>query len=245
MNMALIVNARGESCIVHDEPFGSAPLWVGYHLDRNRMEIILDNGEVYPVELTADLENDRIWFRTSKILIIRMETMTPVEGYDTSALLHLESGRPVEGYTTSFLRIESGRVCEYTNDTEFNDGSVLRDHRDGLTLALHEAPFDGNPQAVQCDGLKRELVICWPDGGRLNLQPSSVIGRNTLIESILPCTKMRVVLEQSRAEEEPPIDPQTDDREGSGPDSQTSFAQSLDPLMVMDVLVPVSLVLGE
>ena len=226
MNLGLVVNARGKICIVHDEPFGSTPLWVGYHLDRMHIEIILDNGEGYPVEWTADLEMDSYLSRISKILIIRMENKTPVEGYETS-----------------FLHLESGRVCEYSTDTEFNDGSVLRDSRDGLTLALRAAPFDGNPQAVQCDGLKRELVIYWPDGRRLNLQPSSVIGRNTLIESILPCTKMRVVLEQSRAEEEPPIDPQTDDGEGSGPDSQTPVAQNLDPLM--DVLVPVSLVLGE
>jgi hypothetical protein len=226
MNIGLVVNARGKMCIVHDEPFGSAPLWVGYHLDRNHIEIILDNGEVYPVEWTADLEMDRYLSRISKILIIRMENKTPVEGYDTS-----------------FLHLESGRACEHNNDTEFNDGSVLRNYRDGLTLALCAAPFDGIPQAVQCNGLKRELVICWSEGRRLNLQPSSVIGRNTLIESILPCTKMRVVLEQSRAEEEPPIDPQTDDVEGSGPESQTPVAQNLDPLM--DVLVPVSLVFGQ
>jgi hypothetical protein len=226
MNLGLVVNARGKMCIVHDEPFGSAPLWVGYHLDTMHIEIILDNGEVYPVEWTANLEFDRYLSRISKILIIRMENKRPVEGYDTS-----------------FLHLESGRACEYNNDTEFNDGSVLRDHRDGLTLALRAAPFDGIPQAVQCHGLKRELVICWSAGRRLNLQPSSVIGRNTLIESILPCTKMRVVLEQSRAEEEPPIDPQTDDVEGSGPESQTPVAQNLDPLM--DVLVPVSLVFGQ
>ena len=150
------------------------------------------------------MEYDRCLSRISKILIIRMDNITPVdnvtpvEGYDTLALQHLESGQPVEGYTTSFLQLESGWVCEYSNDTEFNDESVLRDHRNGLTLALRGAPFDGNPQAVQCDGLKRELVICWPDGGRLNLQPSSVIGRYTLIESILPCSKTRVVLEQCR-----------------------------------------------
>jgi hypothetical protein len=169
---------------------------------------------------------DRYLSRISKILIIRMENKIPVEGYDTS-----------------FLHLESGRACEYNDDTEFDDGSVLRNYRDGPTLALSAAPFDGIPQAVECNGLKRELVICWSEGRRLKLQPSSVTGRNTLIESIVPCIKMRVVLEQSRAEQEPRIDPQTDDVEGSGPESQTLVALNVDPLM--DVLVPVSLVFGQ
>ena len=71
MNLGLVVNARGKICIVHDGTFKQ--LWVGYHLDRMHIEIILDNGEGYPVEWTADLEMDSYLSRISKILIIRME----------------------------------------------------------------------------------------------------------------------------------------------------------------------------
>ncbi len=95
MNIGLVVNARGKLCLVHDEPFEATPLWVGYHVDKRRLEIIFDTGGTYPIDWEATEEMDAYLKKTKKILIIRMENRKPVEGYDTS-----------------FLRIENGKVTE-------------------------------------------------------------------------------------------------------------------------------------
>ncbi|MDD4616703.1 MAG: hypothetical protein PHW76_06285 [Alphaproteobacteria bacterium] len=95
MNIGLVVNARGKVCLVHDEPFEATPLWVGYHVDKKRLEIIYDTGDTYlvPWEATAEMHN--FLMKINKILIIRMENRKPVEGYDTSFLL-LKNGKFIE-----------------------------------------------------------------------------------------------------------------------------------------------------
>ena len=95
MNIGLVVNARGKLCLVHDEPFEATPLWVGYHLDRRRMEIIFDTGGTYPINWEATDEMDIYLRRVKKILIIRMEDKKPVEGFDTS-FVRMRDGRTVE-----------------------------------------------------------------------------------------------------------------------------------------------------
>ncbi len=95
MNIGLIVNARGKVCMVHDEPFEAIPLWVGYHLDRRRLEIIFDNGKTYLVDWESTDEMDAYLLKIAKVLIIRMENRKPVEGFDT-VFLRLRNGRAVE-----------------------------------------------------------------------------------------------------------------------------------------------------
>lgn len=95
MNIGLVVNARGKLCLVHDEPFEATPLWVGYHLDKRRLEIIFDTGRTYPIDWESTDEMDIYMQRVDKILIIRMENRKPVEGFDTS-FLHLRDGKTVE-----------------------------------------------------------------------------------------------------------------------------------------------------
>lgn len=95
MNIGLVINARGKLCLVHDEPFDATPLWVGYHVDRRRLEIIFDTGGTYPIDWEANDEMDGYLQKTDKILIIRMENRKPVEGYDTS-FLRLRDGRTIE-----------------------------------------------------------------------------------------------------------------------------------------------------
>lgn len=95
MNIGLVVNARGKLCLVHDEPFEATPLWVGYHIDRRRLEIIFDTGSTYPIDWEATDEMDVYLNNASKILIIRMENRKPVEGFDTS-FLRLKDGKTIE-----------------------------------------------------------------------------------------------------------------------------------------------------
>jgi len=96
VNIGLVVNARGKLCLVHDEPFEATPLWVGYHVDKRRLEIIFDTGSTYPIEWEATDEMNAYLAKTKKILIIRMENRKPVEGYDTS-FLRLKDGKTIEG----------------------------------------------------------------------------------------------------------------------------------------------------
>ena len=95
MNIGLIVNARGRLCLVHDEPFEATPLWVGYHIDKKRLEIIFDTGATYPIDWEATEEMAAYLMKTDKILIIRMENRKPVEGFDTS-FVRLEDGTTIE-----------------------------------------------------------------------------------------------------------------------------------------------------
>ncbi len=95
MNIGLVVNARGKMCLVHDEPFEATPLWVGYHIDKKRLEIIYDTGGTYPIDWEATDEMNNFLLKIDKILIIRMENKRPVEGYDTS-FLHLNAGKVIE-----------------------------------------------------------------------------------------------------------------------------------------------------
>lgn len=98
MNIGLVVNARGKLCLVHDQPFEATPLWVAYHLDTRRLEIIFDTGAKYPIDWEATDEMDGYLIKMEKILIIRMEDRKPIEGYDTS-FLHLKNGRVIESET--------------------------------------------------------------------------------------------------------------------------------------------------
>jgi len=95
MNIGLVVNSRGKMCLVHDEPFEATPLWVGYHIDRSRIEIIYDTGGTFPIDWEASEDMHKYLTKINKILIIRMEDRKPVEGFDTSFLL-LFQGRAVE-----------------------------------------------------------------------------------------------------------------------------------------------------
>jgi hypothetical protein len=92
VNIGLVVNARGKMCLVHDEPFEATPLWVGYHVDKRRLEIIYDTGETYPIDWESTDEMHNFLMKINKILIIRMENKKPVEGYDTS-FLFLRNGK--------------------------------------------------------------------------------------------------------------------------------------------------------
>ena len=95
VNIGLVVNARGKMCLVHDEPFEATPLWVGYHVDKKKLEIIYDTGESYPIEWEATAEMHNFLMRINKILIIRMENKKPVEGFDTS-FLFLKDGKIID-----------------------------------------------------------------------------------------------------------------------------------------------------
>lgn len=95
MNIGLVVNARGKLCLVHDEPFEATPLWVGYHVDKRRLEIIYDTGGTYPIDWEATDEMNAYLMKTNKILIIRMENRKPVEGFDTT-FLRLRDGKTIE-----------------------------------------------------------------------------------------------------------------------------------------------------
>jgi hypothetical protein len=94
VNIGLVVNARGKMCLVHDEPFDATPLWVGYHVDIKRLEIIYDTGGTYGIDWEATDEMHNFLLKINKILIIRMENKRPVEGFDTS-FLHLREGKTI------------------------------------------------------------------------------------------------------------------------------------------------------
>jgi hypothetical protein len=95
VNIGIVVNARGKVCLVHDEAFEAIPLWVGYHIDKKQVEIILDSGATYPIDWEATDEMNNYLLKINKILIIRMEDKKPVEGYDTS-FFKLKDGKIIE-----------------------------------------------------------------------------------------------------------------------------------------------------
>jgi hypothetical protein len=95
VNIGLVVNARGKVCLVHDEAFEATPLWVGYHIDKKRLEIIFDTGSTYPIDWESTAEMDNYLQKINKILIIRMENKKPVEGFDTS-FLKLKDGKTLD-----------------------------------------------------------------------------------------------------------------------------------------------------
>ncbi len=97
MNIGLVVNARGKMCMVHDEPFEATPLWVGYHIDHKRLDIIFDTGSYYPIDWEATDDMHNYLMKIKKILIIRMDNKKPVEGFDTS-----------------FIRMKDGKVVKNT-----------------------------------------------------------------------------------------------------------------------------------
>jgi hypothetical protein len=94
MNIGLVVNARGKMCLVHDRKFEFTPLWVGYHVDRKQIEIIFENGATFPIDWEATDEMNNYLLKIDKILLIRMENKTPVEGYDTT-FLRLKDGKTI------------------------------------------------------------------------------------------------------------------------------------------------------
>lgn len=95
VNIGIIVNARGKVCLVHDEIFGATPLWVGYHTDVKKLEIIFDTGQTMPIEWEATDDMDNYLLKISKILIVRMEDRKPIEGFDTSFIL-LRGGKVIK-----------------------------------------------------------------------------------------------------------------------------------------------------
>lgn len=95
MNIGLVINARGKVCMVHDTKFKGSPLWVGYHVDKKRLEIIFDSGSTHLVDWEATDEMHDYLLKINKILIIRMWNRKPVEGYDTSFLM-LKDGKTID-----------------------------------------------------------------------------------------------------------------------------------------------------
>lgn len=96
MNIGLVVNARGKVCLVHDEPFESAPLWVAYDIETKKIKIIFDTGNDYPINWQATDEIHPYLMKVPKILLIRMVDRKPVEGYDTS-FLRYRNGKCIDG----------------------------------------------------------------------------------------------------------------------------------------------------
>lgn len=94
VNIGFLVNATGKLCLVHDEKFGATPLWVSYHTDRRQVEIIFDNGTTHLIDWEATEEMNNYLLKVDKILIIRLESSEPVEGFDT-ILLRMRGGMAV------------------------------------------------------------------------------------------------------------------------------------------------------
>ena len=115
MNIGLVVNARGKMCLVHDEPFAASPDWVGYHIDRRKIEVMFEGGGTFLIDWEATDEMHSYLIRINKILIIRMEDRKPVEGYDTS-FLRLYKGTEIEPHldreTKEFPPV--AKYCIYT-----------------------------------------------------------------------------------------------------------------------------------
>jgi len=95
VNIGLVVNARGKLCLVHDEPFEATPLWVGYHIDKRKLEIIFDTGATFLIDWEATDEMHGYMMKINKILIIRMENRRPIEGFDTT-FLRLQDGKTID-----------------------------------------------------------------------------------------------------------------------------------------------------
>ncbi|QQR68609.1 MAG: hypothetical protein IPI58_07100 [Alphaproteobacteria bacterium] len=91
MNIDLVVNARGKVCLIHDAPFAGTPLWVRYHTDMRRIEVLFDNGTSDTIEHPVPDDVHPYLMRINKILIIRIDGDEPVEGYDTAFIRKDES----------------------------------------------------------------------------------------------------------------------------------------------------------
>ncbi|MGE3770374.1 MAG: hypothetical protein AB7G06_05415 [Bdellovibrionales bacterium] len=86
MNIALIVNARGKICLVHDEPFENIPLWVKYRNLNKKLEILFDNGTTRELPNTVNEMLNSYLVKADKIALVRTEDKNPVEAWDTILL---------------------------------------------------------------------------------------------------------------------------------------------------------------
>jgi hypothetical protein len=91
-NIGLVVNAKGRLCMVHDKgnPFSGGPSFVGYDIRQRMVNITFLASRVsYVIDWEATDEMHQYLLKCSNILMIRMEDLVPVEGYNI-ALLHGE-----------------------------------------------------------------------------------------------------------------------------------------------------------
>jgi len=86
MNIALIVNAKGRVCLVHDEPFENVPLWVKYKNLHKKIELLFDNGITQELAMTVNDSLNSYLVKTDRIALVRTENKNPVEAWDTILL---------------------------------------------------------------------------------------------------------------------------------------------------------------
>ncbi len=86
ISMAVVVNARGRVCLLHDKPFNVTPTWVKYLTKQRKVKLLFDNGMDYVIDYIMNDKQNKLFLNIDKLFIIRVENGNPVDGYDTKII---------------------------------------------------------------------------------------------------------------------------------------------------------------
>lgn len=88
MNTGLMVNERGEACLVHDDPWPSEPSWAEFDTGSRRMVVVTEDGTNHDIGFEVDTQLADYLINGNSLLVVRMEGEKPVEGYDIKLIVH-------------------------------------------------------------------------------------------------------------------------------------------------------------
>jgi hypothetical protein len=86
MHVNILVNAKGQVCMTHDEDFSATPLWVKYKRSSKEIDILFDNGTAQTVIPRVAKAMDSYLINANRVLLVRIEDQKPVMGWDTILL---------------------------------------------------------------------------------------------------------------------------------------------------------------
>lgn len=90
MKVELAINDRAEAIVFHDKPFSRMLNWLEFNLDHNRLDFILDDGEVLNFGIRVQPELAKYMQNCYQVLIVLMdeEAGEAVEGDYVPLILH-------------------------------------------------------------------------------------------------------------------------------------------------------------
>ncbi|MEA1937850.1 MAG: hypothetical protein U9N14_01995 [Pseudomonadota bacterium] len=88
MDMGLMVNERGEACVVYNEAFKQGePSWAEYDHDSRSLNILFEDGQSIDVGFKVDDQVADYLAKGDKLLLVRMDGTEIVEGFDINLVV--------------------------------------------------------------------------------------------------------------------------------------------------------------
>lgn len=90
VNAELVVNDRAEAFVFHDKPFEKTLSWLEFDLDRNKLDFIMDDGDVRNFGIPVDPKLAKYLQNAFQVLMVQMDTETgePIEGDYFPLIIH-------------------------------------------------------------------------------------------------------------------------------------------------------------